>query len=173
MNTRVLSIIVSNYSGVLCRISSLFARRGYNIDSLSVGSTENPKFSRMTITVKADDDTVEQMIKQINKLEDVKRVVELNSSNSVVRELVLIKVAATEKTRAEINEIVNIFRCRIVDLSHESLTVLATGGESKISAIIDLMNKYGIQEMVRTGISALGRGEDSVHKDLGVEDYEE
>ena len=162
MERHVLSVLVRNSSGVLTRVSGLFARRGFNIDSLTVGRTENPEISRMTISLNGNEDILEQFIKQLNKLEDVLRVLELKSDNSVYRELVLIKVKADAEKRAEINEVVKIFRSKIVDVSQSTLTVELTGDESKINALIRLLNEYGIKEVVRTGICGLERGEKSI-----------
>jgi acetolactate synthase I/III small subunit len=159
----VLSILVKNYSGVLSRVSGLFSRRGYNIDSLSVGKTENPELSRMTITLMGDDHVLDQVKKQLNKLHDVQKVVELNSDSSVFRELVLIKVQADAEKRAVINEIVDIFRCKIIDVSLDTLTIELTGDESKVSALIGLMEQYGIKELVRTGLAALERGSSNIN----------
>lgn len=158
----VLSVLVQNSSGVLSRVAGLFSRRGYNIDSLTVGRTDDEKVSRMTITLMGDNDVLEQVKKQLNKLEDVIKVINLKPDNSVYRELVLIKVKATAEKRADINEIVKIFRCKIIDLSKETLTIELTGDESKISALIKLMEEYGIEELVRTGVTALERGDRSI-----------
>lgn len=170
MEKYVLSVLVKNSSGVLSRVSGLFSRRGYNIDSLTVGSTENSEISRMTITLKGDDDVLEQVKKQLNKLEDVIRVVNFKPEESVYRELVLIKVRATGDNRAAINETVKIFRSKIIDLSSDTLTIELTGDESKVSALINLMEEYGVEEIARTGITALQRGDKSIKNSL--EDYE-
>lgn len=158
MNKHVLSVLVENHSGVLSRIAGLFSRRGYNIDSLSVGITENPKISRMTISVTGDNYILEQMIKQLNKLIDVIKVVELKPEKSVHRDLVLIKVKAASQDRTAINETVNIFRANIVDISSETLTVELTGDAGKISAFIDVIRPFGIVELVRTGFTGIQRG---------------
>ena len=158
----VLSVLVQNSSGVLSRIAGLFSRRGYNIDSLTVGATDNEEVSRMTITITGDNDVLEQVTKQLDKLEEVIRVINLKDDNSVYRELVLIKVKAGADKRADINEIVKIFRCKIIDLSAETLTIELTGDESKISALIKLMEEYGIEELVRTGVTALERGDNTI-----------
>lgn len=158
----VLSVLVQNSSGVLSRIAGLFSRRGYNIDSLTVGETDNEEVSRMTITITGDNDVLEQVTKQLDKLEEVIRVINLKADNSVYRELVLIKVKAGADKRADINEIVKIFRCKIIDLSTETLTIELTGDESKISALIKLMEEYGIEELVRTGVTALERGDNTI-----------
>ena len=158
MNRHVLSVLVENQSGVLSRVSGLFSRRGYNIDSLSVGETEDPKISRMTIVLRGDDYILEQIKKQLNKLINVIKIVELDTHQSVFRELAMIKVNTTMETRASVIEIVSIFRANIVDVSNETLTVEMTGDESKIEAFISLMDKYGIAEIVRTGLTAIERG---------------
>lgn len=162
MEKHVLSVLVKNSSGVLARVSGLFSRRGFNIDSLTVGRTENENISRMTIALMGDDDVLEQFTKQLNKLEDVLRVTELNPENSVNRELVLIKVNCSAENRANINEVVKIFRSKIIDVSKETLTIELTGDESKINALINLLDEYGIKELVRTGVSALERGEKDI-----------
>lgn len=153
-----LAVLVENKFGVLSRVSGLFARRGYNIDSLAVGITEDPNISRMTIVVRGDEHVLEQVIKQLNKLIDVIRVMDLGAEESVERELALIKVNADKDTRAEIIQIVDIFRARIVDVASRSLTIEVTGDEGKIMAIEQLLKPFGIREMVRTGKIALNRG---------------
>lgn len=158
MKRHVLSVLVENHSGVLSRVSGLFSRRGYNIDSLSVGETEDPNVSRMTIVVRGDEYILEQIKKQLNKLIDVIKVIELKADQSVYRELALLKVGATTKQRAEIIEIVNVFRGRVVDVASESLMIEMTGDEGKLSALINMMEPYGIKEMIRTGLTALERG---------------
>ncbi len=158
----ILSVLVKNSAGVLSRVSGLFSRRGYNIDSLTVGRTENKEISRMTITLNGDDDVLEQVKKQVDKLEDVIKVIDIKNNRSVIRELVLIKVKANSSNRAAINEIVNIFRCKIIDLSPETLTIELTGDQNKISALTTLMEDYGIEELVRTGITALERGDNTI-----------
>ena len=164
----VLSVLVRNSSGVLTRVSGLFSRRGFNIDSLTVGRTENSEISRMTITLNGDIDVLEQVVKQLNKLEDVIRVVNLKESNSVYRELVLIKVKADAERRAAINEIVKIFRCKIIDVSVDTLTIELTGDGNKVSALIKLMEEYGIEELVRTGVTALQRGENTIRNTKNI-----
>lgn len=162
MERHVLSVLVRNSSGVLTRVSGLFARRGFNIDSLTVGRTENPEISRMTITLNGNEDVLEQFTKQLNKLEDVLRVLNLKFDNSVYRELVLIKVKADAEQRAAVNEVVKIFRSKIIDVSPETLTIELTGDESKISALIRLLEEYEIKELVRTGVCALERGANDI-----------
>ncbi|MCQ2969025.1 MAG: acetolactate synthase small subunit [Clostridium sp.] len=158
MERHILSVLVKNSSGVLTRVSGLFSRRGFNIDSLTVGRTQDNDISRMTIVVSGDMEVVEQVIKQLNKLEDIINIEELMIDNSVYRELVLIKVKSDAEKRAEINEVAKIFRSNIVDVSKNTLTVELTGDESKINALITLLNEYGIKEVVRTGICGLKRG---------------
>ena len=153
-----LAVLVENKSGVLSRVASLFSRRGYNIDSLAVGVTEDPEISRMTIVVHGDDHVLEQVTKQLNKLIDVIKVSDIGGDEAVERELALIKVSADVDTRSEIIQIADIFRARIVDVAPKSMTVEVTGDESKIQAIEKLLRQFGIKEMVRTGKIALVRG---------------
>lgn len=162
MKTKVLSILVDNTSGVLSRVSGLFSRRGYNIDSLTVGETENPKFSRMTVVAKGDDQTLDQIEKQVSKLEDVRSVMTLENGTSVCRELVLLKVGADSKARPDIHAIVNIFRANIVDVSTDSMMIELTGNKNKIDAFIKLLADYEIIEMVRTGLAGLARGTEEI-----------
>ncbi len=154
----ILSALVENRAGVLLRVTGLFGRRGFNIDSLAVGTTENPEISRITIIVDGDDYTVEQVIKQLNKLIEVIKVKNLSSGDFVGRELSLIKVACSPTNRLEIIQIANIFRANIIDVNPESVTVEITGSSDKIEAIRDMLSSYGIIEMARTGIIALERG---------------
>ncbi|AIY89502.1 acetolactate synthase small subunit [Geoglobus acetivorans] len=152
-----IAVLVEDRPGVLARVAGLFRRRGFNIESLAVGITEKHGVSRMTIVVSGDDRTIEQVTKQLNKLIEVIKVSDV-SKNSVERELALVKVSATPQSRAEIIEIANIFRARIVDVARDSLIVEVTGDEDKISAFIDLMKQYGIKEVTRTGKIAMQRG---------------
>ncbi len=158
MSRMVLSILVENTAGVLSRISGLFSRRGYNIDSLSVGETENPKYSRMTVAVSGEDGILEQIRKQLAKLEDVVDITELTNGGSVCRELVLVKVQADRKERQAVISIADIFRAKIVDVAPESLMVELTGNQAKIDAFIKLLEGFTIKEFVRTGITGLVRG---------------
>lgn len=153
-----LAVLVENKSGVLSRVSSLFSRRGYNIDSLAVGVTEDPSISRMTIVVQGDDHVLEQVTKQLNKLVDVIKVSDIGGDEAVERELALIKVAADVSTRTEIIQIADIFRAKVVDVAPKSMTVEVTGDEAKIQAIEKLLRQFGIKEMARTGKIALVRG---------------
>lgn len=162
MERHVLSVLVKNSSGVLTRVSGLFARRGFNIDSLTVGRTDNEEISRMTITLNGNEEVLEQFTKQLNKLEEVLRVLVLKPENAVYRELVLIKVKADAEQRAHINEVVKIFRSKIVDLSNETLTIELTGDEDKINAHIKILEEYDIKELVRTGVCALERGANDI-----------
>ena len=157
-----LAVLVENKSGVLFRVAALFSRRGYNIDSLAVGVTEDPEISRMTIVVHGDDHVLEQVTKQLNKLVDVIKVSDIGGEEAVERELALIKVSADVDTRAEIIQIANIFRARIVDVAPKSMTVEVTGDEGKVQAIEKLLRQFGIKEMVRTGKIALVRGSKKV-----------
>lgn len=161
MRKHTIAVIVENRPGVLSRVSGLFSRRGYNIHSLAVGTTEDENLSRMTIVVAGDDDILEQITKQLYKLIDVVRVYELSNISAVDRELVLIKVAANETTRPEIQQIVDIFRAKIVDLGENALIVEATGDSEKIDALENMLKKYGIKEMVRTGKVSLARSEET------------
>lgn len=161
MKKHTIAVIVENRPGVLFRVAGLFSRRGFNIDSLAVGTTEDPELSRMTIVVEADDETLEQIIKQLYKLIDVLKVYELSNIEAVDRELVLIKVAASENTRHEIMQIVDIFRARIVDLGENAVIVEATGDSKKIDALEEMFKKFGIREVVRTGKIALARCEEN------------
>lgn len=158
MNKHTLSVTVENRPGVLTRVATLFRRRGYNIDSLTVGTTENPGISRMTIVVQGDDLVIEQVSKQLYKLIDVIKVIDITHDRSVDRELVLIKVKADNNVRAEIVQIVDIFRARIVDIGRNSLIVEATGDQGKIDALEDSFRPFGIQELVRTGKISMVRG---------------
>ncbi|MDD1750257.1 MAG: acetolactate synthase small subunit [Methanothrix sp.] len=153
-----IAVIVENKSGVLTRIAGLFSRRSFNIDSLSVGATDNPDYSRMTMTVEGDRDVLEQVIKQLSKLINVIRVSELDASESVERELAVIKVNADKESRSEIMQIVNIFRAKIIDVSHRSMIIEVTGDEEKIDAIVQLLRQFGIKEMARTGKVSMVRG---------------
>jgi len=155
-----ISVLVENQSGVLARISGLFSARGYNIDSLAVGETEDPTVSRMTIVSQGDDRIIEQIMKQLNKLVDVIKVQDLSEAEMIERELVLVKVTVGATQRAELMQIVNTFRAKIVDVNPKSLTVEVTGNQSKIDAMLELLGPFGIKEVARTGIIALSRGVD-------------
>ena len=154
----VISVIVENKPGVLTRISGLFSRRGFNIESLSVGVTENPNHSRMTIVVEGDDDVLEQIQKQLYKLIDTLKVIDLPPESSVGRELIMVKVNADKSVRSEVIQITDIYRGRIVDVGENILTIELTGEEGKLNAFINMMSKFGIKELVRTGKISLHRG---------------
>lgn len=155
----ILAVLVENNPGVLTRVAGLFSRRGYNIDSLSVGRTENPNVSRMTIVVEGDDLVLEQVTKQLHKLIDVIKINDITSDEYVDRELVLIKVGADPVVRGEIIQIVDIFRARIVDIGRKTLIIECTGDEGKINAVIESLKPFGIKELVRTGKIAMQRGQ--------------
>ncbi|HIH45258.1 MAG TPA: acetolactate synthase small subunit [Candidatus Methanoperedenaceae archaeon] len=153
-----LAVLVENKPGVLARVAGLFSRRGFNIDSLTVGVTEKPDISRMTIVVSGDDRILEQVTKQLNKLIDVIKVSDLAPEESVNRELALIKVSVDPDTRSEVMQIVDVFRAKIVDVGAKSLIVEVTGDESKINAMEELLRQFGIRELVRTGMVSMTRG---------------
>lgn len=157
-----LSVLVENQHGVLTRVAGMFSRRGYNIDSLTVGVTEDPTVSRMTIVVKGDDEVLEQVTKQLNKLIEVIRVTDLKNEDTVERELAMIKVRSDVNSRSEIMQIADIFRARIIDVAPRSMIIEITGDETKIEAIEQLLRPFGIKEMVRTGKVALKRGAKNV-----------
>lgn len=159
MRKHTLAVIVENRPGVLTRVTTLFRRRGYNIESLAVGETENPSISRITIVVMGDEKILEQVTKQLYKLVDVIKIVDITDKRSVERELVMIKVKADVNVRAEIVQIVDIFRARIVDIGKTSLIIEVTGDSGKIDAIVESLKPFGIIELVRTGIVAMVRGE--------------
>lgn len=155
----ILAVLVENNPGVLTRVAGLFSRRGYNIDSLTVGRTESPNISRMTIVVEGDDLVLEQVTKQLHKLIDVIKINDITSEQYVDRELVLIKVGADPVGRGEILQIVDIFRARIVDIGRRTLIIECTGDEGKINAVIESLKPFGIKELVRTGKVAMLRGQ--------------
>ncbi|MCI9626845.1 MAG: acetolactate synthase small subunit [Clostridia bacterium] len=154
----ILSVLVENHAGVLLRIVGLFSRRGFNIHSLAVGVTDDPGVSRVTIVVTGDEATIEQVVKQLNKLIDVIKVKELNKNTCVRRELTLLKIRCNSKNRSEIIQIVNIFRANIIDVSPETLTIELTGTEDKIDAFLGMLEPFGIVEVVRGGMLSLERG---------------
>ncbi|AEF83025.1 acetolactate synthase small subunit [Leadbettera azotonutricia] len=158
MKQHVVSALVENRAGTLSRVSGLFSRRGFNIDSLTVGETQDASVSRMTIAVSGDDGVLEQIIKQLSKLVDVIAVRELESSLCLRREIILIKVSADEKTRPAVIQIAGIFRSRVVDVSPSTITVEATGDIEKLDGLLLLLRPYGVLELARTGLVALERG---------------
>ncbi|AIC91504.1 MULTISPECIES: acetolactate synthase small subunit [Bifidobacterium] len=153
-----LSVLVENRPGVLARVAGLFARRAFNINSLSVSSTERDDISRITVTADVEAVPLEQIIKQLNKLLHVLKIVELKGDEAVERELILIKVKANEHNRSDVLEIVNLFRVRVVDVHPESLTIEATGADGKLEALLKLLKPFGIVELVRSGAVAVTRG---------------
>jgi acetolactate synthase-1/3 small subunit len=152
-----ISVLVENHFGVLARVSGMFSARGYNIDSLCVGETEDPTASRMTVVVRGDDRVLEQIVKQLKKLVEVIEVTDLTRESYVERELVMVKVAAEGSRRSEITDIATIFRAKVVDISAGAITVEVTGSAGKVKAFIDMMRPFGIRELVRTGRIAIAR----------------
>lgn len=160
--THTLSVLVENTPGVLARVSSLFMRRGFNIDSLAVGPTEIPEVSRMTIVVDVDEQALEQITKQLNKLINVLKIVELESGAAVERELMLIKVRTDLETRGQVLEIVQLFRAKVVDVAPDSVTIEATGDSGKLSAMLNMLDPFGIREIAQSGRVGIGRGARSI-----------
>jgi len=156
----IVSTLVENRAGTLSRVSGLFSRRGFNIDSLTVGETDNPSISRMTIAVTGEERILEQIIKQLEKLVDVIAVKELDGSSCLRREIMLVKIGVDEKNRPAVLEIAGIFRARVVDVSQKTITVEATGNMEKLNGLLILLRPYGILELARTGLVALERGTD-------------
>ena len=156
--THTLSVLVEDKPGVLARVASLFSRRGFNIQSLAVGATEQKHMSRMTIVVSVEESPLEQITKQLNKLINVIKIVEQDDDNSVERELALIKVRADATTRSQVIEAVNLFRAKVIDVSPESLTIEATGDRGKIEALLRVLEPFGIREIVQSGVVSLSRG---------------
>lgn len=162
MRKKVFQLLVDNTAGVLSRISGLFSRRGYNIESITAGVTADPRFTRITIMAEGDDVILEQIEKQVAKLVDVRDVKELKPEESVYRELVMIKVKAAAAQRADVIALADVFRAKIIDVANESLIIELTGNQSKIDAFIKLLDGYEIPELARTGIAGLGRGMERV-----------
>jgi acetolactate synthase I/III small subunit len=158
ISTRTLSVLVEDKPGVLARVAALFSRRGFNIQSLAVGATEQKNLSRMTIVVAVEDLPLEQVSKQLHKLINVIKIVEQDNENSVSRELALIKVRADASTRGEVIEAVNLFRAKVIDVSTESLVVETTGTPEKLEALLRVLEPYGIREIVQSGVVAMTRG---------------
>ncbi len=156
--THTLSVLVEDKPGVLARVAALFSRRGFNIQSLAVGPTEQKDMSRMTIVVTAEETPLEQITKPLNKLINVIKIVEQEDDNMVARQLALIKVRAEAHTRGQVIEAVNLFRAKIIDVSTESLTIEATGTQEKLEALLKVLEPYGIRETVQSGVVALARG---------------
>jgi acetolactate synthase-1/3 small subunit len=162
MSRHTLSVLVENKPGVLARVASLFSRRGFNIDSLAVGPTEHPEISRMTIVVNVEELPLEQVTKQLNKLVNVIKIVELDPEQSVQRELLLVKVKADLTTRSHVLETVNLFRAKVVDVAPDAVTIEATGTADKLEALIRVLEPFGIKELVQSGMVAVGRGSRSI-----------
>ena len=162
MRRAVFSLLMENTPGVLSRISGLFSRRGYNIESLTVGVTADERYSRMTVVSTGEQEILEQIEKQLRKLEDVRDIKELKPGRSVYRELIMVKVRANAAQRQAISAISDIFRATIVDVGKESLTVMLTGDQSKLDALINLLEDYEILELARTGLTGLSRGADDI-----------
>lgn len=158
MSRHTLSVLVQNRPGVLARVSGLFSRRGFNIDSLAVGPTDDPDVSRMTIAVSVEDLPLEQVTKQLNKLVNVIQIVELDPASSVQRELMLIKVKADQHSRTQVLEAVSLFRAKVVDVAIDAVTIEATGTADKLAALVRVLEPFGIRELVQSGMVAVGRG---------------
>ena len=157
-----LSVLVENKPGVLARVSALFSRRGFNIHSLAVGPTEHAEVSRMTIVVNVEDSPLEQVTKQLNKLVNVIKIVELDPEVSVQRELLVVKVRTDVETRSQVLETVEMFRAKVVDVAPDALTIEATGGSAKLEALLRVLEPYGVRELVQSGMVAIGRGARSI-----------
>ena len=162
MSTHTLSVLVENKPGVLARVAGLFSRRGFNIDSLAVGPTEHADISRMTIVVNVEDLPLEQVTKQLNKLVNVIKIVELDAAASVQRELLLLKVRADAGTRSHVLETVQLFRAKVVDVAVDAVTIEATGTADKLDALIRVLEPFGIRELVQSGLVAVARGSRSM-----------
>jgi acetolactate synthase-1/3 small subunit len=162
MSKHTLSVLVENKPGVLARIATLFARRGFNIESLAVGPTEYDEVSRMTIVVNVEENPLEQVTKQLNKLINVLKIVELEPASSVSRELALVKVKADAAARSQVIEVVELFRAKVVDVAPDALTIEATGGADKLGALLKMLEPFGIKELVQSGLVAVGRGSRSI-----------
>jgi len=162
MSRHTLSVLVENKPGVLARVAGLFSRRGFNIDSLAVGPTEHPEVSRMTIAVNVEDSPLEQVTKQLNKLVEVIKIVELDPATSVSRELLLVKVRADAATRGRVLEVVQLFRAKVVDVGTEAVTIQVTGNRGKLEDFLRVVEPFGIRELVQSGMVAIGRGGRSI-----------
>ena len=162
MSKHTLSVLVENKPGVLARIAALFSRRGFNIDSLAVGPTEHPEISRMTVVVDVEALPLEQVTKQLNKLVEVLKVVELEASASVQREILLVKVRADMQSRSHVLETVQLFRAKVVDVGSDALTIEVTGNRYKLAAFLEVLEPFGVKELVQSGMVAIGRGPRSI-----------
>ncbi len=162
MSRHTLSVLVENKPGVLARIAGLFSRRGFNIDSLAVGPTEHPEVSRMTIVVNVEDSPLEQVTKQLNKLVEVIKIVELDGGASVSRELLLVKVKADATTRGQVLEVVQLFKAKVVDVATDAITVQVVGNADKLEDFLRIVEPFGVRELVQSGVVAIGRGSRSI-----------
>lgn len=162
MSKHTLSVLVENKPGVLARVASLFSRRGFNIDSLAVGPTEYPSVSRMTVVVDVEQQPLEQVTKQLNKLVNVIKIVEMDPAQSVQRELLMLKVKADLETRSHILETVQLFRAKVVDVAPDAVTIEATGSADKLDAMLRVLEPFGIRELVQSGMVSIGRGSRSI-----------
>ncbi|WP_148574576.1 acetolactate synthase small subunit [Nocardioides caldifontis] len=162
MSKHTLSVLVENKPGVLARVAGLFSRRGFNIDSLAVGPTEHPEVSRMTIVVDVASSPLEQVTKQLNKLVEVIKIVELDPTQSVNRELMLVKVKATASTRGQVLEVVQLFRAKVVDVATDAITIQIVGNTDKLADFLTMVEPYGVRELVQSGMVAIGRGSRSI-----------
>jgi acetolactate synthase-1/3 small subunit len=162
MSTHTLSVLVENKPGVLARIAGLFSRRGFNIDSLAVGPTEHPEISRMTIVVGVEDSPLEQVTKQLNKLVEVIKIVELDDRDAIERELLLVKVKADADSRGQVLDAVQLFRAKVVDVAPDAVTIEVTGNAAKLRDFLAVMEPFGIRELVQSGMVAIGRGSRSI-----------
>jgi acetolactate synthase-1/3 small subunit len=162
MSKHTLSVLVENKPGVLARVAALFSRRGFNIDSLAVGPTEIPEISRMTVVVDVEGTALEQVTKQLNKLIEVLKVVELDPGASVQREIVLVKVRADAATRTQVVDTIQLFKAKVVDVTTDALVIEATGNTDKLRALLDVLEPFGVKELVQSGMVAVGRGGRSI-----------
>lgn len=162
MSRHTLSVLVEDQPGVLARVAALFSRRGFNIESLAVGGTELPDVSRMTIVVNVEDLPLEQVTKQLNKLINVLKIVELEPSQSVEHQLVMVKVRADQEVRSQVIEVAELFKCKVVDVCAEAITMEATGSHDKIDGLLKMLEPYGIRELVQSGVVAVARGPRSI-----------
>jgi acetolactate synthase I/III small subunit len=162
MSKHTLSVLVENKHGVLARVAALVARRGFNIDSLAVGPTEHPDVSRMTIVVNVEEHPLEQVTKQLNKLVNVIKIVELEPAQTVQRELLLVKVKADAASRGQVLETVQLFRAKVVDVTPDAITIEATGSPEKLEAMLRVLEPFGVRELVQSGMVAIGRGSRSI-----------
>ena len=162
MSRHILSVLVQDEPGVLARVAALFARRGFNIESLAVGNTELDGVSRMTIVVNVEDSPLEQVTKQLNKLINVLKIVELEPTQSVAHQLIMVKVHADQASRSQVIEVAELFRCRIIDVAPDAISMEATGSHDKIQTLLSMLEPYGVRELVQSGVVALARGGRSI-----------